>query len=142
MKEEKKKYMAFCRRIAYELQPKMFLNLYGIDFEYCWQEKDTDKHNDNCVTAEIKTNHRYYSAHLKLYPSTFEMFKKGKRERVAEVIVHELCHIITDPLYKIANEGSSNNTMPFIEDVREQTTQHLTNIMMCYLQDLKFNFNK
>lgn len=126
-----KKYRKFIRELIKELQYKIFINLYSIDIAYVDNPK---KENKNCA-AEIETSYRYYTAYISIYPITYKMWLDGKREEVAETIVHELCHIITDPLYKNIYFTKGNHR--FIEDIREQTTQHIANIVMNYLRDMK-----
>lgn len=143
MKEWEPKYRKWCRDLIRELQWKMSINLYeiGIEWEKAPKKKDDfQKANDHCVTGEISTNHRYYSAVIKLYPNALEIWKGGDKRKCAEVIVHEMCHIITDPLYKIAYQTSNDLNHDFVEDIREQTTQHLSNILMAYLDDTKSKF--
>lgn len=134
---ELKKYRSFVRNIASICQRVMFLNLYTIDIEYPQASKKEKRDDGNSCVAEIYTNHRYYSACITLYPETFQRWKRKGKRSVADAIVHEFCHIITDPLYKRAYQTSNNENADFLEDLREQTTQHIANIVMAYLEDCK-----
>ncbi len=129
-------YRKFCRELTSYLQYKMFLNLYQIDLEYLKEPKEKGKTfeeaDDNCVAADIETSHRYYTAHVNIYPVTHKRWPD--KRKVAEVIIHELCHVITDPMYKFAVDVVTNSNAKHLEDMREQSTQHIANIVMCALE--------
>ncbi len=134
-------YRAFCRKLIREMQSTMYFHNYNIDIRYQKKPKEHGKEvqfkpvaPDHCVTADIVTDHRYYSATINLYPNTHDMWLNGDKYKVAQVIVHELCHILTDPLYKIAVDSVTNTNGKYVEDIREQTTQQISNICMDLLQ--------
>jgi hypothetical protein len=129
-------YRKFVRELIGHLQYAMFLNLYQIDVSYEKEPKTGSfkKADDNCVAADIRTDHRYYNATVNLYPITHQRWSDGNKKGVAEIVIHELCHIITDPLYKVAYGESTKSNHSFLEDTREQTTQHIANMVLCALE--------
>lgn len=136
-KNWKPQYRKFVRQLVGELQYRMFLTLYSIDINYAQDEKAEKKADDKCVGADIKTDNRYYTGYITLYPVTHLLWDVGKKRELAEVVVHEMCHILTDPLYKIAIDAINNSNQKFIEDIREQTTQHICNMVMASLEKEK-----
>lgn len=134
-------YRAFCRKVVRQMQCSMYFHNYNIDIRYQKKEKEHGKEHefkpvaaDHCVTADISTDHRYYDARMNLYPNTHDIWLGGDKRKVAHIIVHELAHIITDPLYKIAVDAVTNSNGKYVEDVREQTTQQIANICMDLLE--------
>lgn len=57
-------------------------------------------------------------------------YNNGDYELVFEIILHEMTHLLTEPLYHIAWESRSNSTGEFIELIREQQTQRTTNCLL------------
>lgn len=133
-KEWKPQYRKFVRELVGDLQWRLFITNYSIDVSYAKDDKAEKESKDNCVAADIKTDHRYYTAYITIYPNTHLMWDNGKKREVANVVVHEICHILTDPLYKLTVDSVTNTSHKFHEDLREQITQQLANIVMAYLE--------
>jgi hypothetical protein len=79
----------------------------------------------NCEYMEMTYSYPYMDYDLRYSKKALKAWEDGylKRDRV----LHELCHIITDPLYGKALERCI--TKEGIEDERERLTDHLAMIV-------------
>ena len=60
--------------------------------------------------------------------SAIESWKKKEKEDLKAILIHELCHSITDPLYdKACARYVDKNSL---NDERERLTDHLANIIV------------
>ena len=100
-------------------RPRLFLNEWDIDLNYI-----RDKDGDNAATVKVDTI--YFRASISIYPSFWEHRLKEQEH----IIVHELCHCVSEPLALLTIEVLNDKivTMKNLCDVRENLTQRLANI--------------
>lgn len=111
-------YKNFIVKIVGEAKRLMMLRHYGIDVSFDLEDEGT--------AAEIRVNVKYYSAHIKCHKNVYDHYKNGDKERVIEMITHEMAHIITEPLYVFAVDAATNTNQKYLETIREQTTENIT----------------
>lgn len=76
--------------------------------------------------AECVCNYPYLNVTINYGDKIINKFKK--KENIVPYIIHEMCHIITDPLYcKAVTTFISKNE---IEDERELLTDYICNIVV------------
>lgn len=75
-------------KYAADMRPLLGLTQWTFNFTFA----DDDKEG---VAAEITSQPEYKRAFITIFPCFWQDTKKDQRE----IIVHELCHILTDPLY-------------------------------------------
>lgn len=81
--------------------------------------------NKNAV-AECDSNYPYLNVTIKIGDEFIKMLNDG--EDIEPYIVHEMCHIITDPLYyKAISRYASEDE---IKDERELLTDYICNIII------------
>lgn len=73
--------------------------------------------------TDIRVEQQYLRAFIKLSDNV-------KKDEFIEVIAHELCHIITEPLYLSAVAGITNSSSDYLETIREQTTEHIARVFL------------
>lgn len=83
-------------------------------------EKDTG------TCAKIKSDHRYMFATITVYPESFV-----EPNDIEDIIRHELCHCLTDPLYKYCYDllNGQFRTHHDIEDQRELLTERIAKLL-------------
>lgn len=69
----------------------------------------------------------YKSITVRYSKGLLEAFKKKDYDHILDVLVHELCHAITDPLYAKATSRWCGKEE--VEDEREGLTDHIANII-------------
>lgn len=84
------------------------------------EEKETG------ACADIASDHRYLFATITVYPEAFK-----KPNDLDEIISHELCHCLTDPLYKYCYDllNCQLRTPQDIEDQRELLTEQIAKLI-------------
>jgi hypothetical protein len=84
-----------------------------------------DKTENENAYAECVNCYPYLNARINYNQKLIEEDKYNKLE---EIVVHELCHLITDPLYNKAVSRFSAKAE--IEDERERLTDYICNIVL------------
>ena len=132
VKRRKKGYWTFVNDITAYLKKHFYLHAWTIrvvSMKQVAQESNFENRSGDMVIASMGSDGTYMDATLRLYPSAHKKWKDGKYEALGRILVHEFCHVLTDPLYVIAAEGVSRREGPNLEHVRENTTQHFANIV-------------
>lgn len=112
-KDKTKKYIEECVNFY---KPFLDINLYNIDVVY----------KEDCKsTLEITCAYPYADNEIRFGDKTIDMYIK--KELPKDRILHELLHIITDPLYNKALQRFTHQNE--IEDERELLTDKLTLII-------------
>ena len=116
---ERKVFRAWVAKTIRALRTYMYLDNWRV--VQIW-ESEPSKDEPN-TAAHIDTDTRYFQAVLYLMPCLEEIYKEDGKPRVAEILTHELCHLITEPLYEMACDQSAPALRKHLNTVREQTTQ-------------------
>lgn len=125
MKKKLKKIEPFknwCDRVLVMLRAEMYLK------EWEWKlgfVKDDEEKNGSTTGASITIDVKYLNYSITIFPVVEKMYKEGKYMNCFEVLVHELSHIYTEPLYEFAIDAVSNMTKDHLERIREQQTQRI-----------------
>lgn len=78
------------------------------------------------VAAEISQQQSYLSYVITFYPSFKKEFDKKDYAWCERVIVHELCHVMTEPLYDIAINHCPPAENSHVKRERERLTEILS----------------
>lgn len=115
-------FKKFIKNTAIEYRTIVFGGEYKMDILYMEEDKDNR-------LADIEIDGKYLNFKLNIYPLLEEMYKDKKYKEVAEVILHEMCHLLTEPLYELVCNMVEGKfvTSENLEDVRERQTQRITN---------------
>lgn len=99
-----------------DARASLFLHAYDIAVTL----NDAPDKDDEDADAECSTNFPYLNARVTVFPG----FWKRTPERQQHIILHELAHIITQPLKTIARRLSADKTVTWQEVVDRD--EHLT----------------
>ena len=77
--------------------------------------------------AAMSLGYPYLSAKFRFNTKVVTDWQNGYKPHVERVIVHELCHVLTDPLYCKAISRFIDKES--VEDERERLTDHFTNVV-------------
>jgi hypothetical protein len=110
------------------------LNLWGYKIDLSKVAKHTDDRNGTTL-AEISQNRSYLKYTITIYPELIKMYDDKKNDEVKLAIVHELCHILTEPLYDIAINSCPPGVNFETEREREKLTETLAKFICKYEND-------
>lgn len=131
-------YKNYIREATGLLREKLFLNHYRMyyDFNPPFDKKDTT------VAAEIDIDYTYFLMHLKFGRILKRKYRDRRLEEVINILTHEMMHVVVDRLYEFAINAANNSTGSYLEQIRENTVQHMTNIFMMQVRLDQFEFDK
>jgi predicted SprT family Zn-dependent metalloprotease len=109
------------KKTVKELQEKLKLTHYEIKLTFKKENEDNFK-----VAAEISISRDYLRARLTIYDCAFD-----KENDMEHIIKHELCHIITEPLYLYCFDllNGKLRTSQDIEEQREMMTEKIARLV-------------
>lgn len=111
-------YKSWVDRMLKMLREKFFVKEYEYSFSF---ENDE---NSSC-RASIQIDTKYLNYHINIYKSVEKSYSRGDYRGALSTLVHEMCHIYTEPLYLIAIDAVTNTSKEYLELIREQNTQRI-----------------
>ena len=127
MKKNKKTFNDYKKAtmdIVREVRSLMLLNHWNIDVNFSKEDCEEKKNAD----GKIEIQNKYLTADITFYPILYEFYKTDDLQ-FAKTIIHELSHIITEPLYLEGFKATSKATEEYLETIREQTTEQIASII-------------
>lgn len=113
-----KKLEQYITKVIKQYQPKLLLTRNVFDVNYPTYCKD--------AYMECTFNYPYLNITIKYSDLLINAWNKN--EDIKPFIIHEMCHVITDPLYSKANDRYSSKNE--ILDERELLTDYICNIVL------------
>jgi hypothetical protein len=107
------------------------LNLQGWRIKVCFDVVYPNNETDTVCFIDCLSD--YYKATIHLTPYAQELWNDENFEVLSECLVHELVHILVDPVYQFAKKQTSEITFPFLTTMNEQTTQRITRVLLQFL---------
>lgn len=127
-----KQFRDWIRTVAYELRSQVFCGEYRLHFNF---DEEWDKMNgSNSVNAEIMIDCVYLQMTLSCYKHIYEKWRTNKLQDAFEVLVHEFCHLLTEPLFREMQKAVPDKDLGFITDIRERQTQRITTVLLNYTE--------
>lgn len=107
--------------ILKKYQKILLLDDHTLTFSY-----DSKLKNDTFMEHDF--NYPYKITDIRYGDTALKYFKEKKYKRLKEILIHELCHSLTDPLYEYAYTRFT--TKDALSNERERLTDHITNIII------------
>lgn len=85
---------------------------------------------DDGIAAEIAVDGKYLFFTLKIYAATKRAFDAKDYRYVCQIIMHEICHLLTEPLYLLSWRDSRPSEERIIDETRERQTQRICYAIM------------
>jgi hypothetical protein len=126
--EEFKKYIFDC---ITGLSDVLFLDTY--DFRVVF--KDDPDISDRLLYADIGVDTLYLESEMSIYPGSFAIWQDGDRERVAHIVLHELCHVHTEDLYSWGRSDLRQSQEADVSKSNEVLVERLSRIVSGLLPD-------
>ena len=125
IKKKTEKFQDYVRRVLKEVKRHMYLHEWT--YSIIWAKEDKQMGKDIFTHAEISTNVSYLRFDVTIYPALERKFNSGNYDDVAETLTHELCHVLTEPLYIMAYDLCAPALNDHLNVVREQQTRRTCN---------------
>lgn len=115
-------------------------NLHDYEIILKWVEKlgDYEEDSKRLIAAEIDIDSRYYVATITFSDGAYQYYIQKRFGDLFELIVHEMCHILTEPIVKVAERGVPKAADDMLDEVKEQVTQKLTNIIRVHYKKWQY----
>lgn len=104
------------------------LNLHAWNIQVKISSKPKE-YSEGCW-AEVGSDSVYMQATLTTYPRLRESWDEREVDRVTEVLVHELCHLLIDPLHEHAVPFLSDTTRPMFTNILENVVQRTAMVIV------------
>lgn len=101
-----------------------YLSLQDWDVGVVFMDYDNEDNPAVAMTNTIDIS--YLRSTIRVFPISKEITEKEAKE----VIMHELCHIITEPQYSLCRGNVSPQLYELVEEQREQETERIARIAM------------
>lgn len=99
----------------------------GLEFD-----GEAENLSDGCV-AFTRINARYLDSHIVFTPLARQLYEDGEMSILRDCVIHEVCHILLNPLHEFAKQAASPQTEPQLTDILEQATQRFARIVAASL---------
>lgn len=107
----------------------VFCGEYNMDIEYV-SEPPTSKYHSGVAAASIRIDTTYLNFTITISDVVYNAYKQEDFDSVRSILVHEFCHLLTEPIYNIAVNSITNTSIEFLEQTRERQTQRITNLLI------------
>lgn len=140
MEKPNKQFKKYIRELADYVRTLLFQGEYEMSIAYMSENENRNNRNNNRFLkyAEIEIDFTYLTFTINIYPLVENLWKKKDGWGIANIITHEMCHLLTEPLYHLAVPTISNATVDVLEEVRERQTQRITNTIMRFIPKDKY----
>lgn len=131
MKKKDKQWDAYkvhMRKLSEAFRYTIFAGEYDLKTQYDTDPREEESSDSPCA-AQISVDHKYLLATITFYPIVYEWYKEKKFEDIARVILHEICHILTEPLYRFPLKYLNDQAHDDLREIRERQTQRITNTL-------------
>ena len=94
------------------------------EIEITYEKENCQENWATGMTNTIEIS--YLRSDIRCYP----IMKYQTDDYIRDVLCHELCHIITEPMYSMCNANVNPHLQPYVEEMREQETERISRIAL------------
>ena len=106
----------------------LHLEDWRVDCEFNVEDEEL---GDNMATvAHCNISSDYFKATFSFTKFAEDLFKQKEYETLFQCLVHEVCHIWTDPLRTFAVQAASPSTAGHLTTIHEQLTQRIALLVL------------
>jgi hypothetical protein len=125
-------FRAYVREVCLEFKELFHVQEYSLFWD--WAETDDgpdpDDHSSNDAAVTISTDTKYLRATITSYKPLYEAWKDGNFDDVNEYLLHEFCHILTEPFHEIMQDHCPPQLQKYCLDIVERQTERVKNVIM------------
>lgn len=139
MKKDNKdlQFRKYISTMTSDIRTMLFHGEYEMNIEYIADDKKRNSWNESRFNtyADIDIDFRYLRFTIAIYPIIKKLYEEKQGWQILNIITHEMCHLLTEPLYYFAIPIISNTTQETLEEVRERQTQRIANVIVRFVPE-------
>lgn len=115
-------------------QHRMGLGEYEIKIRY--YKKLPMKEYAPGASAQIDVDSVYLSMDVDISKRVYdEGYRAGNWRKMAQIVVHELCHALTDPYYEMCANSGDTRTREVLRTLNERQTERIMKAIFAFVRD-------
>lgn len=118
-------YLHWVRETLGEFQTRLNLLHFEIDI----QTPDRHGRKESGAAAATWVDESYLRAEIYLFHNLEEFYKEGQLDYCRKILLHELCHFFTNPIWEYASPGIPANAHPILTSLVERQTTAISNAL-------------
>lgn len=87
------------------------------------------------IAAKIKVRDDYMRANVYLGKPMKDYYKKGQNHAIMRAMLHELCHIFIDPVFRLGTGAHTASSIDTYNDIRERQTSMIEHALTPLIPD-------
>ena len=116
--------------ISVALRNMFYVNIYKLYFVWCLDETKAGAiGQDQHVAAEVQIDDVYLTITLTLYKTLLDYYLVAPG-MLFDTILHEFCHVFTDPQYYLAHKFMPDDLQEHHHRVRERQTETIKKVLL------------
>jgi hypothetical protein len=85
---------------------------------------------DRITHADITVDNVYLVFACRLAPVMYEKWREKEYQAIGQIVLHQVCHLLTDPLNQLAKSDAAPSTLEYIQQINERQTQRICNVIL------------
>lgn len=105
-----------------------YFNLQEYGLKVAFMDESEDRGN-RTLLATILVDTRYLTILIRIFPEVYEYYKRKDYSSIAEVLTHEFCHTLFQPVWDRIDRYVSQSEQEDIANMFEQQVQRTANVI-------------
>jgi hypothetical protein len=122
-------FKEFAKEVCRKIRNDIYHGEYSMQFDWPQSQPNDDQERGIITNAEIIVDSKYLNCTIKLFPNLKKWYDEGYINRVLDVLMHEMCHILTQPMLEEATRDASPSQKARIGEINERQTQRISNAL-------------
>lgn len=129
-KPTRKAYEKHVARLVREFRELFYLHEYTYRLLFVDELDPVTESGTDICHAEIHIDSTYLTFTIEIADVCFELFKQGQAWTLADIICHELAHVLIEPVFELARPAISISQAEFAHNTKERQTQRVANTVL------------
>lgn len=128
-------FKSYIENLGFICRRATFHGEYDVNYIFCEDDLETDSEASTVTYMTIHINSVYLYATVRIYPSCLEKYQQKRFDQLGEFMLHEFCHMFTEPLIEQMRQVLSENTVSSFQHTVERQTQRICNSVVAGFPD-------
>ena len=127
--DEEKAFREYITALGRVCRTETFHGEYSAKYEFMAEPSKDDNENSS-VRMDVLIDHVYLWYKIRVYPDVFYLYQQGDFKSIAAAVMHETCHLFTEPIAKLFMWDASASQVEHYRDTIERQTERICNAVM------------